>query len=136
MPSMLIISAVGIAFLVMMTWVLGGMKEATFGQPEEVLDRFRQDFYGFSASEIKISDNGGHAALLQSADKAQIGLCFAMGDSFATRLLRAGDIAALQQDGNTVTFKLNEFTGRKVSLQFDDQDQTQSWLDRLTPLSA
>jgi len=136
MSIMLFISAAGILFLIAMTYMLGGMTEATFATAEEALDRFRQDFFGFEASDIAISDNGGHAALLQSADARQIGLCFAMGDSFATRLLRAGDLADVQQNGNSVTFKLHEFTGRKVALSFEDPQEAQSWVGRLQPLAV
>lgn len=132
---MIMIAPVGILFLIGLTWMLGGMKEATFAAPEEALDRFRQDFFGFQASSIAISDNGGHAALLQSADQKQIGLCFSMGDNFATRLLRAGDVADLTQSGNGVSFRLHEFTGRKVALSFDDEAEAAAWAGRLQPLA-
>ncbi len=135
MSMMIMIAPVGILFLIGLTWALGGMKEAAFGAPEEALERFRQDFFGFEASDIAISDNGGHAALLQCADRQQVGVCFSMGDNFATRLLRAGDISDLVQDGAGISFRLHEFTGRKVALSFDDSEQAAAWVGRLTPLA-
>ncbi len=135
MSIMIMIAPVGILFLIGLTWVLGGMKEAAFTAPEEALERFRQDFFGFEANDIAVSDNGGHAALLHSSNRGQIGVCFSMGDNFATRLLRAGDVADLEHDGNAVRFRLHEFTGRKVALSFDDTEQAAAWAGRLSPLA-
>lgn len=135
---MLILAPVGILFLIGLTWYFAGSKVAAFAGPDEVLARLRQDFYDFEPAEIAVGADTGDVALAvpaRPASPGEIAIAFAVGEDFATRLLHKGDVARLAREGRTVSFRVNEFTGKKVRLAFDSDEEATLWHERLAQLS-
>ena len=137
MNLMVLLAPVGVLFLVLLTWVLGGNKVAELSDEQAALARFKQDFFDFEAREIALSGEGHHSALLVPANEDDgIGLVFALGDNYATRFLHKGDVAKLAVKGNAVSFRINEFTGRKIDFACEDAATANQWADRLRALAA
>ena len=132
------LAGAAVAALVALIWFLGGRDTACFENPDQALDRLRQDFYDYIASDIAISTDNGQTALLAPAADCDLppAAVFAVGSDFATRLLRAGDITKLNRDGLTLSFKLNEFTGKALAISFGDEDGLTRWQERLAELEA
>jgi len=135
---MLILAPVGILFLVGLTWYLAGNKVAAFDGAEAALARLRQDFYDFEPRELVVGAKTGQVALAVPARPecpGEVTVAFAVGEDFATRRLHPGDVAKLVRDGQTVRFKINEFTGKTVEIAFESEDAAVIWHERLAQLS-
>lgn len=132
------LAGAAVAALVGLIWLLGGRETASFQAPEQALDRLRQDFYDYTASDIAVCSNNGRTALLDPADDCDLPLAvvFSVGADFATRLLRAGDITKLSREGRTLTFALNEFTGKALAISFEDDGALTRWQERLADLEG
>ena len=78
-------------------------------------------------------DDERHGALISSAVGEPPALVFAMGSDFVPRILTQGTVKAVAYEGDVLSFKLNEFTGRAISLTHANADE---WAARLKELEA
>jgi hypothetical protein len=97
MVYVLLFSALGIAAMVGLTWALGGLRTAVLTDREAAVDLMRRDFIEFEASDGILSVDGTAALLVPAADAERVGLVFAMGQRFATRILSPGDVISVTQ---------------------------------------
>ena len=96
MASVLAFSALGIAAMVGLTWMLGGLSTAVLADCDAALGLIHRDFIEFEASDGIVSVDGS-AALFAPVEGERVGLVFAMGQRFATRLLSPGDVLSVSQ---------------------------------------
>ena len=93
MSSLMIVglAPLGVAMLIGLVALFGGNQRATLNDEADALARLRKDFANWQGDDVVMSDDK-HIALIPSADKTQIGIVFAVGDHFATRVVAASDI--------------------------------------------
>lgn len=134
MSPFLLLAPVGVALLIAVIWLLGGRGSAALADDAAALARLRRDFFDYEADDILVSADGKAAVLTSKTDG--IGVVFAMGDDFTTRLLGAGDVDKLARQGAQLTFHIHEYTGRTVTLTAANDDTAAAWAARLKKLEA
>jgi len=95
MVYVLLFSALGTDAMVGLIWALGGLRTAVLADCDAAVDLMRRDFIEFEASDAILSVDGTAALLVPAADAVDIGLVFAMGQCFATRILSSGDLISV-----------------------------------------
>ena len=132
MPDGLLIelgfSLAGVGLLVGLSYVLGAWRSArvTLAAAAERLGFDEPDFQ--PTRWLVGADEKAAAAL--SADGAEIGLVFAMGDDFATRRLKRAN-AKVEREGAALLFLLREPSRRAVRVEAPDEKAAEDWLLRL-----
>ena len=97
MAYALLFSVLGIAAMVGLTWALGGLRTAVLADRDAAVDLMRRDFIEFEAGDGILSVDGTAALLAPAADAERVGLVFAMGQRFATRILSPGDVVSVTE---------------------------------------
>lgn len=136
MSPMMLFSPFGVLLLIAVIWLVGGRGSAKLADGAAALARLRRDFFDYEAKDILLSTDGKAALLAPASEDERLGVVFAMGDDFATRLLGAGDIAKLAQNGAQLKFHIHEYTGRTIVLEAANDDAATQWAERLKKLEA
>jgi hypothetical protein len=121
-----IISVVGVAAVIGLTWLVGWGRQARIASLEAASARFQADF---PAAEVKGGAVGkdGRAALLELGEG--FGLVTVLGDELVTRKL--GDVTSATQTGEGLVITLPDPTLPRVRLALEADDSAK-WLARLT----
>lgn len=121
-------SLAGVGLLVGLSCLLGAWRSArvTIAAAAERLSFDEPDFK--PAQWLVGADEKAAAAL--SADGAEIGLVFVMGDDFATRRLKRSS-AKVRREGSALMFLLREPSRRAVRIATADEKAAEDWLLRL-----
>lgn len=137
MSPILLLAPIGVAFLVLVIWALGGRGGASFANEAEALARLRQDFFDYDPADSLLDQAEGQSALFTAKNgfEGQVALITNMGDDFVTRMMGPGDVKALQLEGAQLSFQVNEFTGRRVTITAAPE-LAQKWHARLEELEA
>ncbi|MGB0919932.1 MAG: hypothetical protein ACPG06_04840 [Alphaproteobacteria bacterium] len=137
MSPMLLLAPIGVALLVLVIYLLGGRGTASFKDEAAALARLQQDFFDYAPAECLLDQAEGTSALFiaEHGYDDKIALVTAMGSDFITRMISAGDVKELAQDGALLAFDLNEFTGRRVEITAAPE-RAQQWYARLEKLEA
>jgi hypothetical protein len=125
-----LISVVGVAAVIALTWAVGWGKRARIASLEAASARFHADF---PAAEIKggVVGKDGRAALLELGE--EFGLVTVLGDELVTRKLRANELA-LKRGEDGLVLELPDPTLARAQLALDD-DMLAHWETRLGPYS-
>lgn len=107
------IAPLAVAGLIYLVYRLGGTATATLGSENEAVARLVKDYPDWTGREVHIAANG-HMAVLPS--DGVLGLVFAVGDVFATRVLEPGDIEIANDDAKV---HLHDFSAPDVALTAD-----------------
>ena len=151
MSSVLMFSALGVAAMVGLTWILGGLRTAVIEDCDAAADLMRRDFIAFEAGDAILSVDGTAAFLVPvGGDKSQgekVGLVFAMGQRFATRLLSRGDVVSVMPgrakraarstsrvEGVPLELRFADFTQPSLRVELPAGDETLRWRSRLDAL--
>lgn len=137
MSPILLLAPLGVALLVLMIWALGGRGGAAFADEAAALERLRQDYFDYEAADCLLDQAEGMTALFTAKNgyEGQIALVTNMGDDFVTRMMGPGDVRNLALDSAQLTFRVNEFTGRRVAITAAPE-QAKKWYARLRELEA
>ncbi len=103
-----LIPVVGVAFLVFLAWRLGTLKSAHLQDEQSVRVRFAQDFPDLRPDHVILSTDGRAALLVFEGDK--LGAVFSVGDRFATRLFRPGDLEESVSDSGDMSIRTSDIT--------------------------
>ncbi|MEM7216241.1 MAG: hypothetical protein AAF423_11925 [Pseudomonadota bacterium] len=98
--------------------------------PQTVEKRFTRDFAGFRSSSVIISDSG-NSAFLVSKDSDEVGLLYAVGKNYLTRLLDRNAIRKIEETKSGIDLYVNDFTLGKISVPLSDIETRQSMVKRL-----
>ncbi len=132
MPKDLLIelgfSLAGVALLVGLSYLLGAWRSARVTLPAAA-ERLGFDEPDFKPGRWLVGVDGKSAAVW-SADGAEIGLVFAIGDDFATRRLKRSS-ATVEREGSALLFLLREPSRRAVRVAAADNTAAEQWLLRL-----
>jgi hypothetical protein len=123
-----IISVVGVAGVIALTWAVGWGKRARIVNLEAASARFHADF---PAAEIKGGALGrdGRAALLELGEG--FGLVTVLGDELVTRKLRARDIASATAGGQDLLLTLADPTLPPGRLSLGTKEAA-TWAEKLS----
>jgi hypothetical protein len=122
-----IISVVGVAAVIGLTWLVGWGRQARIASLEAASARFQADF---PAAEVKGGAVGkdGRAALLELGEG--FGLVTVLGDELVTRKLRAHEFA-LKRGKDCLVLELPDPTLARAQLALD-AEMLAHWEDRLS----
>lgn len=121
----LTISVIGVAVLVGVSWLLGGLKTISVTQ-ESAADRLSFDEPDFDVGEWFVGADGKAAAAL-AADRSEIALVFVIGDGLGTRRFRHGSVG-VERHGATIHFRLNEPSLNAVRVAAGDASLAEQWV--------
>jgi len=122
------VSLVGVAFLVGVSWLLGGMKSVKV-TGEAAADRLSFDEPDFRIGEWFVAADERAAAAI-SADGGETALVFSIGDGLGTRRFRHGAVG-VERHGARLEFQLREPSLRVVRLTAPDERAAEQWVLRL-----
>lgn len=122
------VSVFGVAFLILVAWLLGATKSVVVTK-ESATNRLSFDEPDFNVAEFFISATGKSAAAI-SADGSETALVFAIGDGLGTRRFRHGAIG-VEKRGNAVIFNTGEPSLGEIQLVATDDNQADQWILRL-----
>lgn len=132
-------SALAIALLVVLNFIIGGWAPARLHTPEAAARALSDGVFGFRCGdEIGLSVDG-RGALVLEAGGDRLGLAYVFGDRITVRALRAGDLKAVRREGARLSLELNDYTFPAAQLRFADAASAQRWEARalaLTPTSS
>lgn len=103
-----LIPILGVAALVFLAWRLGTLKTALIQDAESARARFAQDFPDLRPRHVILGADKRAALLVLDGDR--LGAVFCVGDRFATRLFRSGDLVITHSEGNKISIKTTDIT--------------------------
>lgn len=107
------IAVAGVAVLVLLAWRLGALKTARLVDGKAAEDRFAQDFPYLKPSHSFVSADGELALL--TLEDGHVGAVFAVGDKFATRLWRGGELTSIESEGDRLVITTGDVTRRTLT---------------------
>lgn len=121
-------SVIGVAILVGVSWLLGGMKSVKVTS-EAAAHRLAFDEPDFRVGEWFVGSDEKAAAAV-SADGGETALVFSIGDGLGTRRFRHGAVS-VERRGVQLDFRLREPSLRSVLLTAPDERSAEHWVLRL-----
>ncbi len=112
------IAPLGVAALIGLVYLFGGTTRASFATADEAFERFARDYPQWQGDEAILSDDG-HIALIPSATTDEIGLVFAIGDTFVTRLLQPGDFEQAAEADGPAKIHFHDFSAPDIEVPHD-----------------
>jgi hypothetical protein len=132
LPLLVAIVALGIALSVAAVHFTGGSKTVTLAGTDQALSRFAEDFPDEIAAVVRLTADAKTAFLY--IGRGRIGIVHSIGDCFLTRIITSQDVAVLNAgDGNTVSFRLADFTWKGGRFRFASAADAQGLLEALEP---
>jgi len=132
LPVLVAIVAFGIALSVAAVHFTGGSKTATLGGADQALSRFAEDFPDEIAAVVRLTADAKTAFL--DIGRGRIGIVHSIGDCFLTRIVTPQDVVVLNAgDGDTVSFRLADFTWKGGRFRFASVADAQGVLKALAP---
>jgi len=109
------LAPLGVLFLIGLVALFGGNQVASFTSPEDALSRFRKDFKQWSDDQVFLSDDGT-IALLPAASSDQVGIVYAVGDCFATRIVTRADFDLPSDDAAPARVHIHDFSAPDITV--------------------
>jgi hypothetical protein len=123
-----VVSMIGVAFLVGVSWLFGAMKSVRV-TCDAAADRLAFDEPDFRVDEWFIGADQKAAAAV-SADGGETALVFSIGDGLGTRRFRHGAIS-VERHGVCLDFQLREPSLKLVRLAAPDERSAEHWVLQL-----
>lgn len=135
-----LIGGLGVLLLVAVSYLLGGWRDTRLKDIRQASERMRRDYLNFAIDE-GVLDTNGASALLAEAGTKRMGIVFSIGDAFATRLLKQGDITSVHMETEearapTLTIGLDDFSKPELVITTPTLAVAHQWRDRLNDLCA
>jgi type II secretory pathway pseudopilin PulG len=132
LPVLVAIVILGIALSVAAVHFTGGSKTATLAGADQARSRLAEDFPDEIATVVRLTADARTAFL--DLGHGRTGIVHGIGDCFLTRIVTPGDVAALiESDGNTVSFRLADFTWKGGRFRFASATDARALLKALEP---
>ncbi|WP_027039160.1 hypothetical protein [Mesorhizobium ciceri] len=132
LPILVAIVTFGIALSVAAVHFTGGSKTATLADADQAMSRFAEDFPDETATVVRLTADARTAFL--DVGRGRIGIVHGIGDCFLTRIVTPRDVGVLTaEDGNTVSFRLADFTWKGGRFRFASATDALSLLEALEP---
>lgn len=132
LPILVAIVTFGIALSVAAVHFTGGSKTATLADADQAMSRFAEDFPDETATVVRLTADARTAFL--DVGRGRIGIVHGIGDCFLTRIVTPRDVGVLTaEDGNTVSFRLADFTWKGGRFRFASAADALGLLEALEP---
>lgn len=132
MSWQMLMAPFGVIFIVLLTWLLGGLKKHPTLDQSSAQTRFSQDFPDSRIVSCDLAKTGDRA-LVQSAD-GNIGMVIAYGTRLSTRLWQRGDIETTHTEDNTLVVATQDYKAPVLRFDLSDERQAAKWQSGLTAL--
>ena len=126
------IAVPGVALLVLLAWRLGALKTARLADSEAAEHRFAQDFPNLKPTHSVISADRELALL--GLENGQVGAVFAVGDKFATRLWRGGELVSAESEGDRLVIRTGDMSRPTLAMHGLSEADRSVWQELLSAL--
>lgn len=110
-----VIAPLAIAGLIFLVYLLGGTKRAQLNSESDALARFQKDYPEWAGTDVRLSADK-HMALLPSTTTSDVGLLFAVGDTFVARILKPADIELPEDTTAPARVHFHDFTAPDIEV--------------------
>lgn len=132
-PLDLILPVAGIALIILVVWLAGGLRSASIDDAETVRRHLALDHPEFDPGDLRLAaDRRG--ALAVDRSERRIAVLFALGDRVTIRILAPGDLAGVVARGGDLVLTLTDLGAHRIVLRLGDAEAAQVWAARLDRL--
>lgn len=132
-PLDLILPVGGIALIVLVVWLFGGLRSASIDDTDTVRRYLALDHPEFEAGELRLAADKRSALMLDRGERRGAVL-FALGDRVTVRIVAPGDLAGVAARGGDLVLTLTDLGARRLILRLGDAEAAQAWAARLDRL--
>jgi hypothetical protein len=132
-PLDLILPLAGIALIVLVVWLTGGLRSATIDDGETVRGQLALDHPEFDPGDLRLAADKRSALAVDRAER-RIAVLFALGDRVTIRIVAPGDLAGVLARGGDLVLNLADLGARRIVLRLDDAEAAHAWAARLDRL--
>jgi len=132
-PLDLILPVGGIALIVLVVWLVGGLRNASIDGADAVCRRLALDHPEFEPGELRLAADKRSALILDRSERRSAVL-FALGDRVTVRIVAPGDLAYVAARGGDLVLTLTDLGARRLILRLGDAEAAQAWAARLDRL--
>ena len=132
-PLDLILPVGGIALIILVVWLAGGLRSASIGDSETARRQLALDHPEFELGDLRLAADK-RSALAVDRGERRIAVLFALGDRVTIRILAPGDLAGATARGGDLVLTLTDLGAHRIVLRLGDAEAAQAWaalLDRL-----
>jgi len=132
-PLDLILPVAGIALIILVVWLAGGLRSASIDDAETVRRHLALDHPEFEPGDLRLAADK-RSALAIDRGKRRIAVLFALGDRVTIRIVVPGDLAGAAAHGGDLVLTLTDLGAHRIVLRLGDVVAAQVWaaqLDRL-----
>lgn len=131
-PLDLILPVAGIALIVLVVWLTGGLRNVSIADTDAVRRHLALDHPDFEPGDVRLAADKRSA--LAVGGERQIAVLFALGDRITIRLLGPGDLAGAAARGGDLILTLTDLGVRRMVLALGDAETARAWAARLDRL--
>ena len=132
-PLDLILPVAGIALIILVVWLAGGLRSASVDDAEAVRRHLALDHPEFEPGELRLAADK-RSALAVDRGERRIAVLFALGDRVTIRIVAPGDLAGAAAHGGDLVLTLTDLGARRIVLRLGDAELAQAWAARLDRL--
>jgi len=132
-PLDLILPVGGIALIVLVVWLVGGLRNASIDDTDAVRRQLALDHPEFEPGELRLAADKRSALILDRSERRSAVL-FALGDRVTVRIVAPGDLAGVGACGGDLVLTLTDLGARRLILRLGDAEAAQVWAARLDRL--
>ena len=132
-PLDLILPVGGIALIVLVVWLVGGLRSASIDDADTVRRYLALDHPEFEPGELRLAADKRSALILDRGERRSAVL-FALGDRVTVRIVAPGDLAGVAARGGDLVLTLTDLGARRFILRLGDAEAAQAWAARLDRL--
>ena len=132
-PLDLILPVGGIALIVLVVWLVGGLRSASIEDADAIRRYLALDHPEFEAGELRLAADKRSALILDRGERRSAVL-FALGDRVTVRIVAPGDLAGVGARGDDLVLTLTDLGARRLILRLGDAEAAQAWAARLNRL--
>ncbi len=132
-PLDLILPVGGIALIVLVVWLVGGLRNASIDSADAVCRRLALDHPEFEPGELRLAADKRSALILDRSERRSAVL-FALGDRVTVRIVAPGDLAYVAARGGDLVLTLTDLGARRLILRLGDAEAAQAGAARLDRL--
>jgi len=129
----LILPVAGIALIVLVVWLTGGLRSATIDDGEMIRRHLALDHPEFDPGDLRLAADK-RSALVVDRGERRIAVLFALGDRVTIRIVAPGDLADAAARGGDLVLALTDLGARRIVLRLGDVEAAQAWAARLDGL--
>jgi len=129
----LILPVGGIALIVLVVWLVGGLRSASIDDADTVRRYLALDHPEFEPGELRLAADKRSALILDRSERRSAVL-FALGDRVTVRIVAPGDLAGVGACGGDLVLTLTDLGARRLILRLGDAEAAQVWAARLDRL--